>query len=161
MFLDRTAEKFGADWRKAFLLPLLLSLPCSSLAGVGTRGFRSLPFSGARARPFPVFALPGPWAWPWPPPLWGPAVRSKNTVWFTVRRARERVAPVTGCLSNLERDRECVLERVPLVFFSSDSNVSSSTVSCPSSRSMSCTKHKHKTLPGQLYNPSSLSVWKD
>lgn len=76
MFLDRTAEKFGADGRKALLLPLLFSLPCSSLAGVGTRRF-PLSVSGPWAWAFPVFTFPRPWAGPWPPPLWGPAIRYK------------------------------------------------------------------------------------
>lgn len=42
----------------------------------------------------------------------------------------------------LERDLDRDLDRVPLVFFSSASNISSSMVSCPSSRSMS---YRHKT----------------
>ena len=53
-----TAEGLGADGRKALLLPLLLPLPRSPLAGVRARRL-PLAVPGARPRPLAVLPFPG------------------------------------------------------------------------------------------------------
>lgn len=131
-----TTENLRANRREAFLLPVLFPLPCSSFTRVRTRRL-PLPVSGPGPRALPVLPFPRSRSRPGPSSLGGPETEMECMWWRPVKSVRH-ARLTTVKLPHLERDLERVLERASFVFFS-DSKISSSTVSCPSSSSMSWT----------------------
>lgn len=148
---SRTTQSLRSYWRQSFLLAFLFPLPCTPFTGVRPGRF-PLAVSRAWARPLAVLPLPWARARPGPSPLWRPTEKilpaCKFFPVFQIQRSEHHKAvnnsshteknhSLENKVTDLERDLECVLERVLMVFFSSVSKLSSSRPSGPSSRSMS------------------------